>query len=129
MSLVQIILFGVIATMLITLIKSYQPTFALILLVVTSLFLFYFILIPLGEVIDLIRSLFNRFRLESIYLETVFQIIGIAYLTELGSQLTKDAGLNSIASRIELVGKISILFVSVPVLTAIIETIIHLIPY
>lgn len=129
MSLVQIILFGVIATMLITLIKSYQPTFALILLGVTSLFLFYFILIPLGEVIDLIRSLFNRFRLESIYLETVFQIIGIAYLTELGSQLTKDAGLNSIASRIELVGKISILFVSVPVLTAIIETIIHLIPY
>lgn len=129
MSLVQIILFGIIATMLITLIKSYQPTFALILLVVTSLFLFYFILIPLGEIIDLIRSLFNRFRLDSIYLETVFQIIGIAYLTELGSQLTKDAGLNSIASRIELVGKISILFVSVPVLTAIIETIIHLIPY
>lgn len=129
MSLVQIILFSIIATMLITLIKSYQPTFALILLVVTSLFLFYFILIPLGEIIELIRSLFSRFRLDSIYLETVFQIIGIAYLTELGSQLTKDAGLNSIASRIELVGKISILFVSVPVLTAIIETIIHLIPY
>lgn len=129
MSLIQIILFGIVATMLITLIKSYQPTFALILLIVTSLFLFYFILIPLGEIINLIRSLFNRFRLDSVYLETVFQIIGIAYLTELGSQLTKDAGLNSIASRIELVGKISILFVSVPVLTAIIETIIHLIPY
>ncbi|GAA4065995.1 stage III sporulation protein AD [Amphibacillus indicireducens] len=129
MSLVQIILIGVVATMLITLIKSYQPTFALILLIVTSLFLFYFILIPLGEIIDLIRTLFNRFRLDTIYLETVFQVIGIAYLTELGSQLTNDAGLNSIASKIELVGKISILFVSIPVLTAIIETIIHLIPY
>ena len=129
MSLVQIILIGIVATMLITLIRSYQPTFALILLIVTSLFLFYFILIPLGEIIDLIRTLFNRFRLDTIYLETVFQLIGIAYLTELGSQLTKDAGLNSIASKIELVGKISILFVSIPVLTAIIETIIHLIPY
>lgn len=129
MSLVQIILIGIVATMLITLIRSYQPTFALILLIVTSLFLFYFILIPLGEIIDLIRTLFNRFRLDTIYLETVFQVIGIAYLTELGSQLTKDAGLNSIASKIELVGKISIVFVSIPVLTAIIETIIHLIPY
>ncbi|HHU19514.1 MAG TPA: stage III sporulation protein AD [Bacilli bacterium] len=128
MSLVQIILIGVVASMLITLIRSYQPTFALILLIVTSLFLFYFILIPLGEIIDLIRTLFNRFRLDTIYLETVFQVIGIAYLTELGSQLTNDAGLNSIASKIELVGKISILFVSIPVLTAIIETIIHLIP-
>jgi len=129
MSLVQIILIGIVATMLITLIRSYQPTFVLILLIVTSLFLFYFILIPLWEIIDLIRTLFNRFRLDTIYLETVFQVIGIAYLTELGSQLTKDAGLNSIASKIELVGKISILFVSIPVLTAIIETIIHLIPY
>lgn len=129
MSLVQIILIGVVASMLITLIRSYQPTFSLILLIVTSLFLFYFILIPLGEIIDLIRTLFNRFRLDTIYLETVFQVIGIAYLTELGSQLTNDAGLNSIASKIELVGKISILFVSIPVLTAIIETIIHLIPY
>jgi len=129
MSIVQIILIGVISTLLITLLKSYQPTFAFLILIVTTLFMFYYILEPLGEIIALIQSLFNRFRLESNYLETVFQIVGIAYLTELGSQLTKDAGLNSIASKIELVGKISILYVSVPVLTAIIETIIHLMPH
>lgn len=129
MSIVQIILIGVISALLITLLKSYQPTFAFLILIVTTLFMFYYILEPLGEIIALIQSLFNRFRLESNYLETVFQIVGIAYLTELGSQLTKDAGLNSIASKIELVGKISILYVSVPVLTAIIETIIHLMPH
>src|SRR5690625_5904108 len=129
MSIVQIILIGVISTLLITLLKSYQPTFAFLILIVTTLFMFYYILEPLGEIIALIQSLFNRFRLESNYLETVFQIVGIAYLTELGSQLTKDAGLNSIASKIELVDKISILYVSVPVLTAIIETIIHLMPH
>lgn len=128
MPIVQIILIAVASTMLITLVKSYQPTFALLLLIVTTLFLFYFILVPLGEMVDLIRSLFHRFRLESVYLETVFQIMGIAYLTELGAQLTKDAGLNSIASKIELIGKISILYVAIPVLTAIIETIIHLMP-
>lgn len=128
MPIVQVILIAVASTMLITLVKSYQPTFALLLLIVTTLFLFYFILVPLGEMVDLIRSLFHRFRLESVYLETVFQIMGIAYLTELGAQLTKDAGLNSIASKIELIGKISILYVAIPVLTAIIETIIHLMP-
>src|SRR5690625_5428541 len=96
MSIVQIILIGVISTLLITLLKSYQPTFAFLILIVTTLFMFYYILEPLGEIIALIQSLFNRFRLESNYLETVFQIVGIAYLTELGSQLTKDAGLNSI---------------------------------
>ncbi|NMA90306.1 MAG: stage III sporulation protein AD [Amphibacillus sp.] len=128
MQLIQVILIGVVTTLLITLIKSYQPTFALVLVMITSLFLFYFIIVPLGEIIDLMRSLFSRFRIDSLYLETVFQIVGIAYLTELGSQLTKDAGLNSISSKIELVGKISIIFVSIPILTAIIETIIHLLP-
>ncbi|BAM47298.1 stage III sporulation protein AD [Amphibacillus xylanus] len=128
MQLIQVILIGIVTTLLITLIKSYQPTFALVLVMITSLFLFYFIIVPLGEIIDLMRSLFSRFRIDSLYLETVFQIVGIAYLTELGSQLTKDAGLNSISSKIELVGKISIIFVSIPILTAIIETIIHLLP-
>ncbi|MBU5594795.1 stage III sporulation protein AD [Amphibacillus sp. MSJ-3] len=129
MPIAQIILIGISATLLITLLKPYQPTIAFVLLILTTVFLFYFILMPLGEMINLLRSLGDRFRLDFIYLETIFQIIGISYLTELGAQLTKDAGLNSIASKIELVGKVSILFVSLPILMAIIETIIHLIPY
>lgn len=129
MSLIQMISIGLIAAILITLLKPYQPTIALVLLIITTVFMFYYILIPLGEMINLLRSLANRFRLEFTYLETVFQIIGIAYLTELGSQLTKDAGLHSIATNIELIGKVSMLFVSVPILTAVIETIIHFIPY
>lgn len=129
MPIAQIILIGISATLLITLLKPYQPTIAFVLLILTTVFLFYFILMPLGEMITLLRSLGDRFRLDFIYLETIFQIIGISYLTELGAQLTKDAGLNSIASKIELVGKVSILFVSLPILMAIIETIIHLIPY
>jgi len=129
MPIIQIILIGLIAAVLIILLKPYQPTIAFLLLMVTTIFLFYFILVPLGEIIELLRSLSDRFRLEFTYLDTVFQIIGIAYLTELGSQLTKDVGLGSIATKIELIGKISIIFVSVPILTAVIELIIHFIPY
>ncbi|WP_017472287.1 stage III sporulation protein AD [Amphibacillus jilinensis] len=128
MFIVQIIMIGIVASLLITLIKPYQPTIAMVLLIITTCLLFYFILSPLGEIIDLLRSLAGQFQLDFIYLDTIFQIIGIAYLTELGSQLTKDAGLNSIATKIELVGKVFILIVSVPVLTAVIEAIIHFIP-
>ena len=91
-----------------------------------TLFLFYFIISRLGEIIDLMRSLFSRFRIDSLYLETVFQIVGIAYLTEL-DPTTKDAILNSISSKIELVGNINYICI-IPILTAIIETIIHLLP-
>ncbi len=63
-----------------------------------------------------------------IYLETILKIIGIAYIAEFGAQISKDAGQGAIASKIELGGKILILAMAIPILTAIIETVIGLIP-
>lgn len=63
-----------------------------------------------------------------IYVETILKIIGIAYIAEFGSQITKDAGQGAIASKIEMAGKILILVMAIPILTVIIETIISLIP-
>ncbi|WP_067836833.1 stage III sporulation protein AD [Amphibacillus sediminis] len=128
MLIVQIILIGVIASLLITLLKSYQPTIALVIMIATTCLLFFFVLEPLKEIVNVIQSMAGQYQLDIVHLETMFQIIGIAYLTELGAQLTRDAGLSAIASKIELVGKVFILIVSVPVLTAVIEAIIRFIP-
>lgn len=64
----------------------------------------------------------------SIYVETILKIIGIAYIAEFASQISKDAGQGSIASKIELGGKILILAMAIPILTVLVETIISLIP-
>lgn len=63
-----------------------------------------------------------------VYLETILKIIGIAYIAEFASQITKDAGQGAIASKIELGGKILILAMAIPILTVMIETILKLIP-
>lgn len=63
-----------------------------------------------------------------IYIETILKIIGIAYIAEFASQITKDAGQGAIASKIEMAGKILILAMAIPILTVLIETIIALIP-
>jgi len=49
--------------------------------------------------------------------------LGVAYLAEFGSALCKDAGQSAIAGQIELVGKLTILAISMPVVTALFETI------
>lgn len=64
----------------------------------------------------------------SVYVETILKIIGIAYIAEFASQISKDAGQGSIASKIELGGKILILAMAIPILTVLVETIINLIP-
>lgn len=63
-----------------------------------------------------------------VYVETILKIIGIAYIAEFASQITKDAGQGAIASKIEMAGKILILAMAIPILTVLIETIIQLIP-
>lgn len=63
-----------------------------------------------------------------IYVETILKIIGIAYIVEFASQITKDAGQGAIASKIEMAGKIIILAMAVPIVTTLIEMILKMIP-
>ena len=55
-------------------------------------------------------------------------MIGVAYLAEFGAQVCRDAGENSIAAKIEFAGKIIILIMAVPILMAVLESIISFIP-
>ena len=51
-----------------------------------------------------------------VYCQTHLKNIGIAYIAEFAAQITKDAGLGSIAAKIELSGKIFILAMAIPIL-------------
>jgi stage III sporulation protein AD len=62
------------------------------------------------------------------YLATVMKVMGIAYLTEFGSQICKDAGEGSIAAKLEMGGKIMVLILSLPVFFAALDMILTLIP-
>ncbi len=62
------------------------------------------------------------------FLETILKIIGIAYIAEFGAQVTRDAGQDSIASKIELAGKVLIMVMAIPIITVMIETIIQILP-
>lgn len=66
--------------------------------------------------------------INTMYVETILKIIGISYIAEFGSQITKDAGQGAVAAKIEMAGKILILVMAIPILTVIIETVISLIP-
>lgn len=76
----------------------------------------------------MIESLASSANVNSMYIKTILKIIGIAYIAEFSAQISKDAGLGSMASKVELAGKILILALAVPILTALVETIITMIP-
>lgn len=82
----------------------------------------------IGAVIEVLKRLAENSGMESIYLKTVLKIIGIAYIAEFGAQIVRDAGQESIASKIELAGKVLILVLAIPIISIIIETVMKLMP-
>ncbi|MEH7452246.1 stage III sporulation protein AD, partial [Gottfriedia acidiceleris] len=87
-----------------------------------------FLLDKVQFLLDQIQKLANQASIKNVYVETLLKIIGIAYIAEFGVQITKDAGQGAIASKIELGGKVLILVLAVPILTALIETILSFLP-
>ena len=57
------------------------------------------------------------------YIRTLIKIVGITYIAEFASDLCKDAGYQAVAGQIQMFGKLSVLAVSIPILTALLDTV------
>lgn len=124
----QIVGIGLIATFLALVLKEQKAVFAFMLVVFVGVSLFIMIIGRVDQLIVMIKKMAENAHLNMIYIETVLKIVGIAYIAEFGVQVTKDAGMGALAAKIELAGKIIILVMAIPIITAIITTIIGLIP-
>ncbi len=128
MEIIQIVGLGLVAALLAIVLKEQKPVFAFLITVFAGVLIIFFLV---GKIVDVIRVL-ERLAVEGginlIYLKTILQIIGIAYIAEFAAQVTRDAGQGAIASKIELAGKVLIMAMAIPIITVIIETVIGIIP-
>ena len=83
--------------------------------IASSILLFLAVVPYINEAIREIRE-FSQINLSSAkYLEPIIKITGIAYITNLSSQICVDAGETALASRVELAGKIAICMLTIPI--------------
>ena len=128
MDILKIVGVGVIATTLSVVLKQQKPEFAIQVSIVTGIVILSFVLDELSYVVRILEDLSRRANLDSLYFSTVLKVVGIAYIAEFGSQVSKDAGESSIASKIELGAKVIIMMMSMPILMSILDLIIKIIP-
>lgn len=114
---------GVAAAILAAWLKTVRTEYALWVVVFTGIFLGLAVLMKLDTIIEELRFLQDYFSDYSAYIRILVKIIGITYLSEFSSDLCKDAGANTLASQMELFGKLSILVLCMPVMTALLETV------
>lgn len=128
MDIVQIVGLGLIVTFFIILIKRQKPELALPLSLVLGIIIFFMVLSKLEVVLTLFRDLADKAGLNQLYLNTLLKVIGIAYMTDFGAQICRDAGEGAVASKIELAGKVMIMVLAVPILALVLDTLVKLLP-
>jgi stage III sporulation protein AD len=120
--------FGVIATVFIIFIRQNRPDIAQLLAIGVGVIIVVYVLGYLKMIVDVITDLALEAEINTIFLRTLLRVIGVAYLAEFGAQVCRDAGEGSIAGKIEFAGKLIILVMAIPVLLAVLESIISFVP-
>ncbi len=120
---IKIAAVGVVAAILAAWIKTVKSDYSVWIVLGAGAFLGFSALLKLGNILGELQFLQRYFSDYGTYFKLLVKIIGITYLAEFSSDLCKDAGAGTLASQIELFGKLSILVLCMPVLTSILETI------
>jgi stage III sporulation protein AD len=123
-----ILFIGLIGTVLIVLVREERPEIAVLLGMVVGIVMFLLVFGRLSAIIDVLTDLVEKANISEYYLAIVLKVIGIAYLTEFGSQIAEDANCKTVAAKIELGGKIIIMTVSIPILVAVLQAVLRLLP-
>ena len=76
----------------------------------------------------MIQSISSKTNINNDFLIILIKITGIAILTEFAVSICKDAGESAIASKVDVGGKILIISLSIPIINALIDTIVKILP-
>lgn len=119
----KVAVIGVMAVLLAIPLKKEKAEFGMIVIMAACLLLLSLSLGKIQEVVEMVRQVESYLGNASLYLEILLKMVGITYVAEFGANLCSDAGYKAVANQIEFYGKLMLLAVSIPILTALLETI------
>ncbi|MBQ8596246.1 MAG: stage III sporulation protein AD [Lachnospiraceae bacterium] len=123
MEIVKIGILGVAGVMLALQFKSNRPEIGIYMGIAVCLIIFALSVDGLSSILKRMQVLEKYLGDNTEYLVFLLKAVGITYVCEFCASVCKDAGYNGVAGQIELFGKLSVLMMGMPVLTAVIENI------
>lgn len=128
MDIIKIIGVGLIALIIIIIVKQYRPEFTMYVSVAAGIIILLLVMDKLSAIINLLTNLANRTSINNEFIFLLIKITGIAILTEFASSVCKDSGETAIASKVDMGGKIIIIAMSIPIIASLLETILKVLP-
>ena len=118
MSIFQLVGLAVAIAAIVLLIKTQRPELALITAAAAGVFILLTILPQMSGIIETVQKISTKAGISDGYAAIMLKAVGIAYITNLGAELCRDAGQNAIAAKVELAGKIMLAVLALPVIDA-----------
>ena len=128
MDIVKIIGVGLIALIIIIILRQYKPEFSIYVSIIAGVLILLFSFSNISGVINLLKDISNRANINSEFLGIILKITGIAILTEFAVSICQDSGEKSIANKIDIGGKVIIITISLPIISSLLETILKVLP-
>lgn len=122
MSIIGICVIAVVGAILALTLKNTTPHISLIIVLATGVIIFASILFFMPQVINKINGLISFTGMDNSYATVLFKSLGICFLCQFATDACKDAGQSSLASKVELAGKLMIVTLSLPLIESIINT-------
>lgn len=128
MDIIKIIGVGIIALIIIIIIKQYRPEFTIYVSLIAGAIILMLIMDKLSAIISLLTSLSSKTAINNEFLVLLIKITGIAFLTEFAVSICKDAGEGAIANKVDMGGKVIIISMSIPIIASLLETVVKILP-
>ena len=125
---IKIIGIGLIALILIIIIKQYRPEFAIYISLLAGAIILYISMDKIALVINLLKQICNKSGVNTNFLSILIKMTVIAFLAEFAISICKDAGENAIANKVEIGSKAIIISMSVPIIYNLLEVILKILP-
>ena len=119
----QISILAVVTVLIAVELKSVKSEYGFYITLVAGIIIIFYGIQKLEMVIETINVIQSYIPIDTVYMSTLIKMMGITYLTEFSAGICKDAGYQAVSGQIEVFGKLTILAVSMPVITALLETV------
>ena len=128
MEITQIVGLALITTIFLLVLRQEKPVMAILLSLVFGIIIFLSMMGKLASIIDVMGELTRRAGINNFFLATILKIMGVAYLGEFAAVICQDAGEQAVAKKVEFAAKIIIAVLALPILVAILESLLELMP-
>lgn len=127
MEVIKIVGVSIFSVIMIIILKNYRPEMALVLSIITGIGIMLYAISKMSSVINVLNDLISKSGVNTDFLLIIIKVIGIAYIVEFGKNVCIDAGQSSIATKLEMAGKVVIVVLTIPLISSLVNVLVGLV--